>query len=96
MQNKSNTLDTIDQTEVSDLDRSLVDTAEEINIDWPEFLAVADTIRPCPGVAEAPSVTRAIDGLIHFLLTVIHPSKVGLNAPVSLAFTPAGPLVYRW
>ena len=94
MQNKSNTLDTIDQTEVSDLDRSLVDSAEEINIDWPEFLAVADTIRRCPGADEAPSVTRAIDGLIRFLLTVINPSKVGLDAPVSLAFTPAGPLVY--
>ncbi|MBV9105606.1 MAG: hypothetical protein JO313_06235 [Verrucomicrobia bacterium] len=96
MQNKSNTLDTIDQTEVSDLDRSLVDTAEEINIDWPEFLAVADTIRRCPGADGTPSLRRAIDGLIRFLLTVVNRSKVGLDAPVSLAFTPAGPLVYRW
>jgi hypothetical protein len=40
MQNKSNTPDITDQTELPDLDRALVEAAEEMSFDWPEFLAV--------------------------------------------------------
>jgi hypothetical protein len=61
MQNKSNTPDITDQTELPDLDRALVEAAEEMSFDWPEFLAVE---RFRPGITEFALNSLLVAGLI--------------------------------
>lgn len=61
MQNKSNTPDITDQTELPDLDRALVEAAEEMSFDWPEFLAVE---RFRPGITEFALNSLLVAGLV--------------------------------
>lgn len=59
-------------------------------------IILAEAVRRRARANDAKSVPRAIAKFIRLLAAVISPSKVESDAQVSLALTPAGPLVYQW
>jgi hypothetical protein len=59
-------------------------------------IILAEAVRRRARVNEAKNAIRAIARFIRFLPAVIGPSKIESDAQVSLALTPAGPLVYQW
>jgi hypothetical protein len=59
-------------------------------------IILAEAVRRRARANEAKNATRAIARFIRFLPAVIGPSEIESDAQVSLALTPAGPLVYQW